>query len=82
METEPWGKVAGVLRHRHSKRQGALSFMADLVWSHGYQDSETVLSQATSILYQHRHLTQRSMNEYKVHRMGLLDRGKLFIAFF
>lgn len=83
METEPWGKVTGVLRHRYSKGQEVLSFMAEPVWSHGngYQDSETVLSQATSILHQHRYLIPRSMNEYKLHRRGLLDREKLLIAF-
>lgn len=58
--------------------------MADPVWSHGsgYQDCETVLSQATSILHQHRYLTQRPMNAYKLHRKGLLDTEKLFIAFY
>lgn len=57
--------------------------MAEPVWSHGrgYQDCATGLYQATSTLHQHRYLTQRSMNEYKVHRRGLLDTEKLFIVF-
>lgn len=57
--------------------------MAEPVWSHGrgYQDCETGLSQAMTTLHQHRYLTQRSMNEYKVHRRGLLDTEKLFIVF-
>lgn len=57
--------------------------MAEPVWSHGrgYQDCATGLCQATSTLHQHRYLTQRSMNEYKLHRRGLLDTEKLFIVF-